>query len=115
MNSRYKDSIGMYILAEDGKTPVQTEDSIRWDQFLKSADRAVRKTDVNGVMVSTVFLGLDHNFYLHGSPILWETVVFGGPLDQAQERYSSYEDAVEGHEIMVTLVRAALDAQPTPS
>lgn len=48
------------------------------------------------ILVSTVFLGLDHNFG-DGPPHLWETMILGGPLDQYQERYSSREAALEGH------------------
>lgn len=57
--------------------------------------------------MSTVFLGLDHSHTSKGLPVLWETMVFGGPLDQEMDRYTSREDAVEGHEAMVKRVRAA--------
>jgi hypothetical protein len=33
-----------------------------------------------GVEVSTVFLGVDHNFFGVGGPILFETMIFGGDL-----------------------------------
>ena len=48
------------------------------------------------VTVSTVFLGHDMR-YDEGEPILWETMVFGGPDDQEYQRYSSKEDALTGH------------------
>jgi hypothetical protein len=62
-------------------------------------------TDLNGdeVHVSTVFLGLDHA-YGSSKPVLWETMIFGGKNDQYQERYTSYEDALEGHEKALKLV-----------
>jgi hypothetical protein len=62
-------------------------------------------TDLNGdeVRVSTVFLGLDHSWN-SGKPVLWETMIFGGENDQYQERYKSYEDALEGHKIALNLV-----------
>jgi hypothetical protein len=63
-------------------------------------------TDLNGdeVRVSTVFLGLDHA-YGSSKPVLWETMIFGGEHDQAyQERYTSYEDALEGHQKALTLI-----------
>lgn len=48
--------------------------------------------------VSTVFLGLDHS-YGKGPPILWETMVFGGSMrDEYMERYTSEQEALEGHE-----------------
>lgn len=64
-------------------------------------------TDLNGdeVRVSTVFLGLDHA-YGGGKPILWETMIFGGENDQAyQERYASYEQAIEGHQKAINFIK----------
>lgn len=49
------------------------------------------------VSVSTVFLGLNHNFSDKGPPILFETMVFGGKFDGEQRRYSTYKAAEEGH------------------
>jgi hypothetical protein len=63
-------------------------------------------TDFNGddVRVSTVFLGLDHSWNNLGL-ILWETMIFGGEHDQNyQERYTSYEDALEGHQKAIDFI-----------
>jgi hypothetical protein len=64
-------------------------------------------TDLNGdeVRVSTVFLGLDHG-WSGSKPILWETMIFGGENDQAyQERYASYEQAIEGHQKAINFIK----------
>lgn len=62
------------------------------------------------VRVSTVFLhGLNSSFTKDGPPILWETMVFGGDMDGYQERYTSHEDAVAGHDETVKLVLEARD------
>ena len=64
-------------------------------------------TDLNGdeVRVSTVFLALDH-CWNGGKPILWETMIFGGENDQAyQERYASYEQAIEGHQKAINFIK----------
>jgi hypothetical protein len=58
-----------------------------------------------GVEVSTVFLSLNHSF-ANGPPLVFETMVFGGPLDGQQDRYSTRADALAGHARMVELVRA---------
>jgi DNA-binding LacI/PurR family transcriptional regulator len=34
-----------------------------------------------------------------------ETMIFGGEHDQYQERYTSYEDAVKGHQIALNLIK----------
>jgi hypothetical protein len=60
--------------------------------------------DDNNISVSTVFLGLDHSWNNKGL-ILWETMIFGGINDQYQERYSSYEDALEGHQRAIDLIK----------
>lgn len=48
--------------------------------------------------VSTVWLGIDHNFSGRGEPLVWETMVFGDcDFDQELVRYSTEQDALEGH------------------
>lgn len=92
-----------YILDAQG-IPVAEPDLLTWAQWYETADRSLMETKCGAVRVSTVFMGLDHGF---GSvePILWETMVFGGPLDGEEERYSTREDALEGHERMYRRVR----------
>ena len=53
----------------------------------------------NGYTVSTVFLGIDHNHFGIGPPILYETMVWreDGVWEDYQERYSSRADALRGH------------------
>jgi hypothetical protein len=56
------------------------------------------------VCVSTVWIMLDHNFF-GGKPLIFETMVFGGRLDQFQLRYSTEAEALAGHAMMVDAVR----------
>ena len=59
--------------------------------------RILGKDVVCGVMISTIFLGIDHNFG-DGPPIIFETMVFGGVAPNSeQERYSTYDEAMAGH------------------
>jgi len=53
------------------------------------------------VTVSTVFLGIDHNFSGEGPPLLYETMVFGGDLHEGCNRYSTREEALAGHEAVL--------------
>lgn len=71
-----------------------------------SGDRHVGLDTIDDVTVSTVFLGIDHSFG-SGPPLLFETMVFGGPLDEEQVRYSTEAEAAAGHKAMVERVRAA--------
>jgi hypothetical protein len=58
-----------------------------------------------------VFLGTDHNLGDYGdAPILYETMIFGGPLDQEQWRYASREEAVAGHATAVELAHGAVQS-----
>ena len=65
------------------------------------ANRRIERTQINDeVHVSTVFLGLDHSFG-EGPPLLFETMVFGGDMDQEEDRYTTYDQAEAGHKAMV--------------
>ena len=59
--------------------------------------------------VSTVFLGIDHS-YSGRPPLLYEALVFGGPLDGEMERCSTRTQAEAMHVGMVERVRAAAKA-----
>lgn len=61
-------------------------------------------------LVSTVWLGLDHSFH-GGEPIIFETMVFRGPDDFAEElgrRYATEQEAKAGHAETVTLICATI-------
>lgn len=62
------------------------------------------------VSVSTVFLGVDHNFSGEGAPVLYETMVFGGSLDMESERYRTRDEAVAGHAKWVAAARAGVSS-----
>jgi len=100
-------SLGKYILLEDG-TPKLEEDVMLWAHWFESSSRTVERTKLGDeVEVSTVFLGMDHNFGGKGKPVLWETLVFGGPMDGEMDRYTSEEEARAGHQRMVERVKKA--------
>jgi len=81
----------------DGHKPIPCDDLMQWAKWFETADRIVAKTKIaDDVKVSTVFLGLNYN-YGDGEPILFETMIFGGKLDEEMERYSTWQDAEEGH------------------
>ena len=83
-------------------------------------DRVVAKTSVvetpsssdsQAVEVSTVWLGINHNWTGSGRPIIFETMVFGGPIDQEMWRYATEQEAVAGHREVVRLVQMALQVE----
>jgi hypothetical protein len=102
-----------YILDKDGQ-PVPCDDLLEWGRWMETAERRVAQDkdeqDEHGlkICVSTIFLGVDHRHWGDGPPILWETMVFGGVLDGAQERYTSLEEALVGHQEMCARVSETL-------
>jgi hypothetical protein len=90
-----------YILHAD-HTVTSTTDVIEWArQFEGSHYRRVALTNAKyRAEVSTVFLGIDHSLS-NGPPLLFETMVFGGPMHNNQVRYSTYDEALRGHDLMV--------------
>ena len=94
------DQCRQYILNAE-LVPVPCDDIVAWGKWFEKADRTMASNKTRGgVLVSTVFLGLDHGFTSAGPPVLWETMIFGGPLDEYQLRYCTYADAMAGHACM---------------
>lgn len=60
---------------------------------------------VEDTTISTVWLGMDHGFGEHHEPVIFETLIMGGPLDQEMWRYTSHPEAIAGHHKAVELVR----------
>ena len=92
-----------YIL--DGKTPKPAADALEWARAFQSMNRRVAEDFVGDVHVSTVFLGIDHNWGQRNQPVLFETMVFGGKYDQEQERYCTWDEAEAGHQRWLAKVK----------
>lgn len=88
-----------YVLR--GEVCVPT-DLMTWaKEFEDIEKRIIARTKVaEGIEVSTVFLGLDHGMG-DEPPQLFESLVFGGTLDQTMVRYARRHEAVLGHRSLV--------------
>lgn len=93
----------MYYILKN-KIPVPCRNLKEWGEYMFKRDRVIEKTTYKDINVSTVFLGLDHNTTIADTfnlkeykPILFETMVFGGELDEKQIRYATYGQAKIGH------------------
>jgi hypothetical protein len=91
-----------YILV--GHEVVAETDVHKWGQWMENHSRIVSKTELADCEISTVFLGLDHQ-YGDGQPLIFETMIFGDKGDQYQERYSTWDEAVAGHDKACRLVQ----------
>lgn len=98
-----------YIL--DGHETTLEPDLLKWARWFKQANRRVARTTIGAgepeTWVSTVFLGINHNFG-EGPPLLFETMIFNGPLHDEQERYGTWDEAVAGHKAMVAKAKAVV-------
>jgi hypothetical protein len=112
-----------YILGDDGE-PQAEPNLLKWATWLENSmpQRRLALTEMeNGGRVSTVFLGIDHDFTMRiqwetiqwtqegekiaaefqipYQPLIWETMVFDvdGEMDRHMERYRTRAEALRGH------------------
>jgi hypothetical protein len=77
--------------------------AITWAMHLQDRYR-VDLTAHDGYSVSTVFLGMDHNWG-DGDPLLFETLVFLACGEtEKMDRYSTWAQAKAGHERIVSMM-----------
>ena len=91
-----------YVLTPKTKKVKLETNLLKWARwFEKGENRRVDETQLKGFTVSTIFLGLDHNFTKKGKPLLFETMVF--PLNKPTEtyRWHTWKEAYLGHKKVV--------------
>lgn len=86
------------------------EQLLQWAEWFGNIEnRRIARTEIDRLEISTVFLGMDHQFGLGGPPLIFETMIFC--IDRSQgkdlymERYSTWEQAIHGHDRIVQAVR----------
>ncbi len=105
-----------YILKD--RVPVPCEDLMTWARWwevnenrrvadIKMSVSTLGEPGERVCRVSTFFIGLDLNplSFKPEEPLLFETLVQGGPLDGTSTRSSTWKEAEERHEAMVEYVR----------
>jgi hypothetical protein len=58
-----------------------------------------------GCWVSTVWLGIDHGWGHSAQPLIFETMIFGGPRADEQYRTATEAEALETHARLVRELR----------
>ena len=99
-----------YVINSAGE-PVRECDLRAWAKWFEThfKERQVAEDQIRNCEVSTVFLGLDHNFSEDDPPIIWETMIFGGAYSHQCEHCSgTREQALAMHQAMVERVAALL-------
>ena len=95
-----------YIL--DGKIAKQCGSLAVWADWMQNSNRGVAYNEIDEIIISTVFFGLNFNYCDDGDPLLFETMVFLPPYDLdglEQRRYFTWEEAEAGHREMVEMVK----------
>lgn len=73
-------------------------DLMEWATQLESMNKHVAYDLINDCRISTVWLGLNHNWG-DGPPLVFETMVFKpSGSDNYQVRYTTWDEALLGHE-----------------
>ena len=97
--------MGKWYILHNGQTmPCSFNAFLEWSRKNRKACQ-IASTKVGKAEVSTVFLGLDHQHWRGSPPLLFETMIFGGPHDEYQRRYSTNEEAIAGHAEAVALAQ----------
>lgn len=89
----------MYYTLDKEHNLIPTKNVLVWGRFFDNADnRRVGMTKRWPITVSTVFIGIDHNFEPEGPPVLFETMVFDSwRHGDYCRRYHTWDEAQAGH------------------
>lgn len=113
-----------YILLPD-HTVREEPNLLAWARWYETADRVVREEQIGPWFISTVFLGIDHNYarqiHPEAPPLLFETMVFLAPDTHSilknghndVQRCSTWDQAVAQHSRYVRQLQAT-DARLAP-
>jgi len=87
-----------YLNPDKSYTPCDSE---KWGSQLKTKDRQIDFDVLNGFLISTVWIGLNHK--------LFKTLVFDSPKGVKSmycESYSTWQEAKAGHQKAIAKVKA---------
>jgi len=94
---------GLYYILDKENNVIEAEDFDKWSKYFESTckndGRRVSKDEVNGSLISTVFLGISHSYCDTSEPLIFETMVFepGITEDRYLARYCTWNEALKGH------------------
>lgn len=106
-----------------GHEVVHETDRYRWEDWMTANrlpgrggpvtrdETLVATTELSGMFVCTVFTG----YSSLDPPLVFETRVFGKPLDGEVRCYSTWEQAEQGHREMIESIKTWLEKFPKPT
>jgi hypothetical protein len=93
---------------QGNRTTMQAwSEALAADSTLRDVSKTVYEIRGETVEVSTVHIGIDYGFGRTPRPLIFETMVFGGPLNERCVRYATQTEAVVGHLEMCAAVLAS--------
>lgn len=101
----------LYVL--DGKEPRRARSVLDWMRWFANTDRTVALTSIDGLDVSTVFIGIDHEYSphgvrFHGVPMLFETAIFTTSRVVRVFRHPTWAEAEQAHAFIVECLQDAV-------
>ena len=108
--------MGRYYILRDCEV-IEEPDYKKWSAWFESAYKKVEivaESRLGGSTVSTRFLALSMTLAPDSPPMVFETRVNGGWLDNQQERFSSLVEATAGHENWVRRVKESDEENGLP-
>ena len=102
MNPRNLTFDNLYYL-DDRHQVIKAESFEEWAAHF-SFGHPVASDQVGQAEVNTVFLG-HGSFERTAQPVLFETMIFGGPKDTCCWRWSTWDEAMAGHQRIVESLR----------
>ncbi|CAJ7417392.1 Uncharacterised protein [Burkholderia pseudomallei] len=101
----------LYVL--DGHEPRRARSVLDWMKWFANTDRTVALTRIDDMDVSTVFIGIDHEFSPHGvrfrgEPMLFETAIFTTSRVVRVFRHPSWDEAAHAHAFIVECLQDAI-------
>ena len=98
--------IRVYILGGRDDHELVESDLLSWGQWLEQHSNRVAFDEIDGVNVSTVFLGMCHRFpFSPGPPVVFETMIFTDAGARLWDRCSTWDEAVAMHARAVEAVK----------
>jgi hypothetical protein len=98
-----------FLYRRDG-SPLQADLGSVTLQDATVAFTLLEAPDGTRIYVSTSFLSVDASLGFNPEPLLWETVISGGPMHGTLLRHTSEQQAREAHTELLEQVQQAVDA-----
>lgn len=86
----------MYFILKD-KEVVPVKDVIEWATQHEKVNKVIKQTDIRNYFISTIFLGINYNLF-GDKPVVFETMIFKDEKSFCVKRWSTYQEAEDGHE-----------------